>query len=76
MFEDLKAAGFEPVDLRSGYLPTGLGAYVEFRDEKVAFFVRQLPAGQDSVRLPPPGRDSRPVQRLCRPWPRRCTPRN
>ncbi|AMV17976.1 alpha-2-macroglobulin family protein [Planctomyces sp. SH-PL14] len=49
VFEDFKAAGFEPVDLQSGYLPSGLGAYVEFRDEKVAFFVRQLKRGKHSV---------------------------
>jgi len=49
MFEDFKAAGFEPVDLRSGYLPSSLGAYVEFRDEKVAFFVRQLKRGKHSM---------------------------
>ncbi len=49
IFEDFKAAGFEPVDLQSGYLPSALGAYVEFRDEKVAFFVRQLKRGKHSV---------------------------
>jgi len=49
VFEDLKPAGFEPVDLRSGYASGGLGAYVEFRDEKVAFFMRQLAQGKHSV---------------------------
>jgi hypothetical protein len=49
VFEDLKAAGFEPVDVRSGYTKGGLGAYVEFRDEKVAFFLRQLARGKHSV---------------------------
>jgi uncharacterized protein YfaS (alpha-2-macroglobulin family) len=49
MFEDFKAAGCEPVDLQSGYLPSSLGAYVEFRDEKVAFFVRQLKRGKHSM---------------------------
>jgi alpha-2-macroglobulin len=49
VFEDLKAAGFEPVDLRSGYTGNALGAYVEFRDERTAFFVRQLPRGKHSI---------------------------
>ena len=31
VFEDMKAAGCEPVDVRSGYTEGGLGAYVEFR---------------------------------------------
>ena len=33
------------MDLRSGYTGNEMGAYVEFRDEKVAFFVRQLARG-------------------------------
>jgi hypothetical protein len=46
MFEDYKPAGCEPVDLRSGYVwGEGLGAYREFRDEKVAFFIDRLPQG-------------------------------
>lgn len=49
VFEDMKAAGFEPVDLRSGYTGNALGAYVEFRDERTAFFVRSLPRGKHSV---------------------------
>lgn len=49
IFEDMKAAGCEPVDLQSGYTKGGLGAYVEFRDEKVAFFLRQLARGKHSV---------------------------
>ena len=47
--EDMKAAGFEPVDIRSGYNGNALGAYVEFRDERVAFFVRALARGRHSV---------------------------
>jgi uncharacterized protein YfaS (alpha-2-macroglobulin family) len=47
--EDMKAAGFEPVEVRSGYTGNEMGAYVEFRDEKVAFFVRQLARGRHSV---------------------------
>jgi hypothetical protein len=49
LFEDLKAAGTEPVDVRSGYIPSALGAYVEFRDERVCFFVRQLSRGKHSM---------------------------
>jgi uncharacterized protein YfaS (alpha-2-macroglobulin family) len=49
MFEDMKPAGFEPVDLRSGYTGNALGAYMEFRDNRVVFFVRQLARGDHSV---------------------------
>ena len=49
MFEDMKAAGFEPVEVRSGYNGNDLGAYMELRDERVSFFVRELPRGQRSV---------------------------
>ncbi len=49
VFEDPKAAGFEPVQVRSGYSANGLGAYMELRDEKVCFFVRALARGQHSV---------------------------
>jgi uncharacterized protein YfaS (alpha-2-macroglobulin family) len=49
IFEDLKAAGVEAVDLQSGYTAGGLGAYVEFRDERVAFFLRTLSRGKHSV---------------------------
>ena len=49
VLEDAKAAGFEPVDLRSGYNGNDMGAYVEFRDERTVFFVRQLARGQHSV---------------------------
>ena len=49
LFEDMKAAGFEPVEQRSGYGGKGLPAYVEYRDNRVAFFVRWLPRGQHSV---------------------------
>jgi len=49
VLEDFKAAGCEPVDLRSGYTGNELGAYVEFRDERTAFFMRQLARGQHSV---------------------------
>lgn len=49
VFEDMKAAGFEPVDLQSGYNGNGLGAYMELRDERVCFFTRVLPRGKHSV---------------------------
>ena len=49
VFEDPKAAGFEPLLVRSGYNPNDLGAYVELRDEKVCFFVRHLARGKHSV---------------------------
>jgi hypothetical protein len=49
MFEDMKAAGFEPVDVRSGYNGNDMGAYMELRDERVAFFVRALARGKHSV---------------------------
>jgi len=63
VFEDMKAAGCEPVDVRSGYKHNdGMGAYVEFRDERVAFFVRWLARGKHSmayrVRAEIPGRFS------------------
>ncbi len=49
MFEDMKAAGFEPVELRSGYSNNGMGAYMELRDQKVTFFVRSLARGRHSL---------------------------
>ncbi len=49
IFEDFKAAGFEPVEVRSGYNGNDMGAYVEFRDERVAFFTRTLARGKHSV---------------------------
>jgi uncharacterized protein YfaS (alpha-2-macroglobulin family) len=47
--EDWKAAGLEPVDVRSGYTGDGVGAYLELRDERAAFFLRRLPRGTTSV---------------------------
>jgi uncharacterized protein YfaS (alpha-2-macroglobulin family) len=49
IFEDMKAAGFEPVEVRSGYNGNAMGAYVEFRDERVCFFVPWLARGKHSV---------------------------
>jgi alpha-2-macroglobulin len=51
VFEDMKAAGLEPVDLRSGYAwGDGLSSNVELRDEKVALFVDYLPQGTRVLR--------------------------
>ncbi len=50
LFEDMKASGFEPVDLRSGYSDNDMGAYMELRDERVTFFVRALARGKHSLR--------------------------
>jgi len=49
VFEDMKPAGFEPVDQRSGYTGNDLGAYVEYRDNRVVFFARTLARGEHSV---------------------------
>ncbi len=49
VFEDMKAAGFEPVALRSGYGGNEMGAYMELRDERVTFFVRRLARGRHSL---------------------------
>jgi uncharacterized protein YfaS (alpha-2-macroglobulin family) len=49
VFEDMKPAGFEPVEVRSGYNGNDLGAYVEFRDNRVVFFARTLARGKHSV---------------------------
>ncbi len=49
LFEDMKAAGCEPVALQSGYNGNDLGAYMELRDSRVSFFVRNLARGKHSV---------------------------
>ena len=49
LIEDMKAAGFEAVELRSGYGGNELGAYMELRDERVVFFVKRLARGTHSV---------------------------
>jgi uncharacterized protein YfaS (alpha-2-macroglobulin family) len=49
IFEDPKAAGFEPLLVRSGYNANDLGAYMELRDDRVCFFVRTLARGKHSV---------------------------
>jgi uncharacterized protein YfaS (alpha-2-macroglobulin family) len=50
LIEDLKPAGFEPVDVRSGWSQEGLPSYQEYRDEKVAFFAERLPQGTHNLR--------------------------
>ena len=49
LFEDMKPAGFEPVDVQSGYTRKGFQAYMELRDERVCFFCRTLPRGANSI---------------------------
>ncbi|HTN76563.1 MAG TPA: alpha-2-macroglobulin family protein, partial [Pirellulaceae bacterium] len=49
LFEDFKPAGFEAVNVQSGYVQAGLNAYMELRDNRVAFFVRQLARGKNSI---------------------------
>ena len=49
LFEDMKAAGCEPFDVRSGYGGKGLPAYIELRDNRVALFLRQLARGKHSI---------------------------
>ncbi|MDE0818627.1 MAG: hypothetical protein OSA92_13260 [Pirellulaceae bacterium] len=62
MFEDHKAAGFEAIDLRSGYIYTGLSAYREMRDASVNYFIRRISRGKHSftyrVRAEIPGKFS------------------
>jgi uncharacterized protein YfaS (alpha-2-macroglobulin family) len=49
LLEDIKAAGCEPVDVRSGYGNNELGAYMELRDMRVSFFLRTLARGKHSL---------------------------
>jgi uncharacterized protein YfaS (alpha-2-macroglobulin family) len=49
IFEDPKAAGFEPMEVQSGYNANEMGAYMELRDDRVCFFVRRLARGKHSV---------------------------
>jgi uncharacterized protein YfaS (alpha-2-macroglobulin family) len=62
LFEDMKAAGCEPVAVQSGYNGNELGAYMELRDDRVALFVERLARGRHSVsyrmRAETPGRFS------------------
>jgi alpha-2-macroglobulin len=50
-FEDMKPAGCEPLELRSGGAgQEGFYSYMELRDEKVVFFVSNLDQGQHLLR--------------------------
>ena len=50
LFEDMKAAGFEPVEVRSGYNGNDLGAYMELRDEpRLRSSSARLARGKHSV---------------------------
>ena len=49
VFEDLKAAGFEAVDVRSGYTRKGFHAYREMRNDRVSFFATTLPRGKHNI---------------------------
>lgn len=49
LLEDMKPAGFEPVEIRSGYTDNAMGAYVEFRDNRVALFNSRLARGKHSI---------------------------
>ena len=62
IFEDMKAAGFEPVEVRSGYNGNDLGAYMELRDERVVLLRPHAGPRQAQRQLPPAGRDPRQVQ--------------
>ncbi len=50
LLEDLKPAGFETTESLSGYNGNDLGAYVEYRDDRVCFFCSRLPRGRNSVK--------------------------
>ncbi len=62
MFEDRKAAGVEPIDVRSGWVYSGLSAYREIRDESVNYFLHRISRGKHSfsyqVRAEIPGKFS------------------
>ena len=50
LFEDMKPAGFEPLQLRSGRsYERGICSNVEFRDERTAFFVSWLEQGTHTL---------------------------
>ena len=62
LFEDMKASGFEPVEVRSGYNGNDLHAYMELRDERVASSSAPWPAAS-TVSLSHAGGDPRQIQR-------------
>ncbi len=50
LLEDLKPAGYEPVEQRSGYDGNAMNAYVEYRDDRVCFFATRVKQGTSTVR--------------------------
>ena len=51
LVEDRKGAGFEPLELQSGYKwMDGASVYVEYREKKTAMFLREIPRGARSMR--------------------------
>ncbi len=49
LIEDMKPAGFETVNVRSGYVGDTLNSYLELHDERASFFLRELPLGKHSL---------------------------
>ena len=49
LFEDPRAAGFEPMAVRSGNNGNDMGAYMEVRDDRVCFYARRVARGKHSV---------------------------
>ncbi|MEI6537186.1 MAG: hypothetical protein WCN98_17725, partial [Verrucomicrobiaceae bacterium] len=49
LIEDMKPAGFETVNVRSGYVGDTLNSYLELHDERASFFLRELPVGKHSL---------------------------
>jgi len=47
--EDFKPAGFEALSMQSGYDGNSLGAYIEYRNNRVVMFIRRLSRGTHSV---------------------------
>jgi len=62
VIEDMRPAGCEAVEVRSGYISRGLRSYVEFRDNRTTFNLTNLARGRHStsyrVRAEIPGRFS------------------
>lgn len=50
VLEDMKPAGLEPTEVKSGYDWQGLFVHRELRDERVAFFITRLPEGKHTLR--------------------------
>ena len=49
LLEDMLASGTTPVDTLSGYKDYSLGAYVEYHDNRVSFFIHKLKRGTYSL---------------------------